>query len=261
MPHAFTLKVQRKINKGWRKESSKLGQEFDIIRNTNTVAINQLYKLIQLKRGPEIEFISSDFTYEIRGDRTKLLIGDQLKGKDTQNSLEQFGADERYTVVGMRPLQPNIAIRTNFLCKVYRPPTLTSLDGYSFTNICNAQILVYDITLNSWSFKDPTTLGLGLGQGGLGSGSLGGESANTNFITSIWMGIQPHGKSSWSSKINLPMGVDSYEFLLNFGLTLGVLIAEGDIVVESSNKYLITRPYYQTDSAFLNQHLASRMKI
>ena len=235
----FADKVQRKISKGWRKEAQKLGQLWDIERNGVVIYRNKFYHLLRQHRASEdIELDPVSFIYRIRGDRRYLQLGDQLVGRDAQSKTEMSSLLERYTVISLRLVHENIAIRTDDNFKVYRPQQ-TIVNGYNFEHIDNMEVLTFNPMEGKWGWAPPGTAPTGVWIGK----SFGGAGHEPN--------VSPE----------LPYGTPQTGWVLSLGLLNGITFRESDICVDSDgNRYIVDRPYYQRTGAVLNQLHATRLR-
>ena len=241
MPRQFALKVQDKYDKGWRKEASKLGQLWDVYRDDVLIAANVFYMLTKWNRGQDIEAEKGTNFYRARGTRKFLQIGDQLVGKDVASKREQSALLERHTIVGMRLLRDNIAIRTEWACKIYRP-TMVAETGcvenpYSFQTVLNSPVL--ERTGSTWAWAP--------------AGSDG---------TEIWCDINTALPTDYAIPDPVPTTTRSQGWTISFHLLPGVELAEGDMIVDSlGNWFRIQRMDKQFAAASLYQMGCTKVMI
>lgn len=245
MARQFALKVQDKVNKGWRKEAQKLGQLWDVTRDGTTILTNQPYVMLRWTRSSDIEFPPLADVYRARGDRKKLKIGDQFVGKDIESKREQVATAERYTLVAMRLLHDNICIKTDKLCKIYRPYQLGDFGDtnipYSLQTVKkNRKVLTQDGSTKAWSFVEAT------------SDSDG---------TPVWCGLSLSRYYDYRLHEPTPQSSQATGWIVGLGLLNGVLFQEDDIVVDADdNLYRIDRAEYKFSGAFVNILHATRVK-
>lgn len=238
----FALKVQRHVSKGWRKEASKLGQLWDIVRNGQVVATKIPFIVTHWPKFQDIEMDPVSYIYRVRGNRKLLQMNDMLVGRDPASVYEGSALLEKYTVVSMRLLRDNIAIRTDELCQVYRPLQPLAAGLYSVeTPLINRQILARSPTSTMWAFVNPP--------------------APINYITNINVGITTNSSAKFNQPSPVPLTTDAMGWVISFAILPGVVFKEGDIFIDSDEDwYRVDRPYYQLEGATLNQLRATRVR-
>lgn len=244
MARQFSLKVQDKVNKGWRKEAQKLGQLWDVSRDGTTILTNQPYVVSRWTRSADIEFPPLADVYRARGDRKKLKIGDQLIGKDVESKREQDATSERYTLVAMRLLHDNIFIKTDKLCKIWRPFQVGDFGEsvpYSLQTVKkNRKVLTQDGSTKVWSFE---------------------EASSDDDGTFVWCGLSLSRYYDYRLHEPTPQSTQATGWIVGIGLLDGVLFQEDDIVVDADdNWYRIDRAEYKVAGAFVNILHATRVK-
>lgn len=245
MAKQFALKIQDKYSKGWRKEAQHLGQLWDVERSGVVVKSNYYAILTHWAKTPDVEMADVSFIYRAQGDRAPLKIGDMLIGKDVASKREQNATNERYTVVSMRLLRPNIVIRTDELCKVYRP-SQTTIAGdvpasYNWNTPPNSDQLGYDPTTGIWSFYP--------------------QPLPTGIVGQVWANVLLGQSGTYDIPSSTPLTVPSTGWLISLGLLNGVTFREGDTFVDSDGDwYRIDKPYYQIEAASVIQMYATRLR-
>lgn len=261
MPRA-ALRIQDKIEKGWRKEAGKLGQLWDIERNGVKVLSNYLGIIHRYEGVDLVEMDTVSFSYRLRGPRKKLQIGDFLVGKELASKRQMTTMSERYLLVTMRLHTDNIIVRCNRRIQIYRPTQLAGFDAttdYNFLTILNSPSLARDRQTNQWQFLDNggnLGPGMGLGSPPLGGDPLGGGDAliTDYFDFSIWAGITFGRTGDYDPRTPLPYGTPNMGWVISTQLFPGVVLREADMIEDNDgNWYRVDRPYRQEDSAFLYQ--------
>lgn len=243
MARQFSLKVQDKVNKGWRKEAQKLGQLWDVTRNGTVVLTNQPYVLQRWTRSADIEFPPLADVFRVRGDRKKLKIGDQFIGKDIESKREQSALTERYTLVAMRLLHDNIVVKTDKACKIFRPNQIGDFGEdipYSLQTVKkNRKVLVQNPTTHVWSFDD----------------------VDESSATTAWCGLTLSRYFDYRLPVPTPQSTQATGWIVGLGLLNGVTFRTDDIVVDpDDNWYRVDRAEFRSSGAFVNILHATQVK-
>lgn len=256
MPFAF--KVQDHINHGLSIVGRKLGPKFDIYRNGAKIKSNLLVYLTPRHELAAVEFAKGSFVYEAMLSRKIKLDtgvfdflrpGDQLQGKDPASRDEEAMNNERYTIVGLRLLHPNLAVRTDEACQIYRPQMTVGAGAqppqYNYEFFKTALQLTFDPVAGVWQFEAQPPVG--------------------GHLTTAFCGITRIGVGSYDSGYDNPMATPATGWLASSQLfygTGGVLVEifEEDIIVDPDlNIYRVERNYFQNEAAFINQMYCTRL--
>lgn len=245
MPRQFALKIQDKYSKGWRKEAQHLGQLWDIERAGSIIKSNFSAILTHWGKSADIEMADISFIYRAQCDRAPLKIGDMLLGKDVASKREQNATSERYTVVSMRLLRPNIVIRTDERCTVFRP-TQRTLAGdvptsYNWNIPPNSDQLAFDPVLAQWAFYP--------------------QPVASSLVNFVWANILLGHHGTYDIPSTTPLTVPSTGWIISLGLLKGVTFREGDTFVDADGDfYRVDRPYTQVEAASVAQIYATRLR-
>lgn len=243
------LRIQDKIEKGWRKEAKKLGQLWDIERNGAVVLQDYTGIIERYESTKLIEIDTVSLTYKLRGPRRLLQIGDFLLGKEIASKRQMTAVGERYLLATMRLHRDNILVRADKNITIYRPQHVQLAGNnppvYSIPNPILAsadQILARNTTTNVWSFRDPTSL--------------------VGYSTLIWAGITFGRAGEYPNNLRVPLTTPDEGWSITTSLFNGVTLVEGDFVVDADNSwYRIDRAYAQTNSGFVHQLRCTKMKM
>lgn len=259
MPRA-ALRIQDKIDKGWRKEAGKLGQLWDVERNNSVVLTNQNYILQRWESPLDIETDLVSFAYKVRGSRRLLQINDILVGKEAASKRQNTTVGERYTIISMRLMRDTIAVRSNLKVRILRPnqPTLSGDQPpqYAIQNpLVNGDILVRRISDNVWLFVDPDVVGLS-----------DEELLLAGYDPTIWAGVTFGRAAEYAPFIqhfeDVPMDTGNTGWVVSCRVFGSIVLRENDYVVtENGDWFRVDRPYEQRDSAFLNQLRCTKLRV
>lgn len=270
MGHPFNValqnKIRRKLNAGAIKQASILGMPFDIVRNETVLVVDEPYVHYQWSRRKDQEALTEPFFYKFIGSRVDLRVGDHLVGKRAETPYGQSTLLERYTVVSLRDFGPTMTIRTDWLCKAFRPtqinPTgeITPGVGFDPNQFNPQQFDSGDPDSYNWRtalvdpqlFRNKST--------GMWEFRLPNDTDLNDYSPNFWVGITSGYSADYKIKAETPLTVRPNEFVITLGNLPGIIFQEGDMIVDSRNIwYRVDMPHYQKDSSFIQQLYTSRV--
>lgn len=246
MPRA-ALRIQDKINKGWRKETRKLGQRWNVERNGAVVVANYDAIVTRDEAVNLIEMDTDSFSYRLRGARDKLQIGDYIVGVDAASKRGSGNIGERYLLVSTRLHRDNVVVRADQTVKVYRNEQIQQAgdvaSSYAMISPLTDKVLARNLTTHQYEFRDQSSL--------------------SGWTTQIWAGITFGRAGEYPVGYHVPLDTSTIGWVITMALTPGVVLRAGDIVVDdlSGNWHRIDRAYMQTNSAYLYQLRTTRVRM
>ena len=261
------LRIQDKISKGWRKEAQKLAPLWNLERyaagETDPVVIkaNIPARLKPWVRTQDIEMDAVSWSYRARFDRKLLQVNDMLVGVESASRRQMANTAERYTIVSMRLMHDNIAVRTDQKINIFRPqnrqdfgnpPNPTYSEGGPITI---RDILARRIVDNVYVWIDPSTI-------------PNEDYATAGYDVDIWAAIT-FGRSgaypTFTGRFDdVPYDDPNSGWIVTCRYLPGIELRENDIVVDQTTEapwYRVDRPYEQDDSAYINQLRCTRMRL
>jgi hypothetical protein len=261
------LRIQDKISKGWSRESKALGQLWNLERYAPTKAVPDVVspgisaRVKLWEKTTDIEVDKVSYTYRVRTDRKPLQVNDMIVGIESASRRQMANLKERYTIISMRLMHDNIAVRTDRKIRIFRPVHRDEFNDASPTysegtpNI-SRDILVRRILDNVYLWIDPDTV------------------ANENYTLAgydpdVWAGITFGRAGAYAPFIghfqDVPLDSPNTGWVVTFRyFSDSIILRENDVIVDQADPYdwyRVDRPYYQNNSAFVNQPRCTRVRV